>query len=197
MFAITSLFIPRIDKRFNAEFIANTFEKNGIAKVSKIFIEPYKNNKNRLNNNYYRVFIGIKSWCETETAYNFVSKLRDPSREARIVYSDDNWWPVFINNNINKLLSNKCVLTLFNEKPVDFLEDELFEDELSTTAVIGDDIDDFIEIDSKKTQLLRSIVANFKNKSSDVTDLDNYMQEIMNSREKWFSEQYIYDALNM
>ena len=195
MNAITSIYIPRIERNFNAEFIANVFDRNGIAKVSRVYIEPYKYTKNGLNNNYNRAYIAIKFWYDTEAAFNFLGRLRKPNREARLVYRDDNWWSININKYPTKLTGSKRVLTLFEEKEVEFCCDDL-----STTAIVND-IDDFIEIDFEKTHLLRNIIANFKNKTNDddVATFDEYLIQIDNEREKWFSEQnqYIYNSLSI
>jgi hypothetical protein len=220
MNAITSIYIPRIETVFNAEFIADIFDRNGIAQVSRVYIEPYKSLiKNGLNK-YNRVYIAIKTWHETEAAYNFVERLRNPTREARLVYSDDNWWPVEINNNTTKLASNKRVSTVFEEKQADF-----YEDDLSTTALASEEPEEFVQIDAEKTELLRNIIANFKlstpilheesaihlyrtkalhkreqllqDMDQSVDSFDGYLREMDDDRDKWFSEQYIYDILCM
>lgn len=219
MNAITSIYIPRIENVFNAEFIADVFDRNGIAQVSRVYIEPYKSIMQNGLNGYNRAYIAVKSWHDTEAAYNFIERLRNPNREARIVYSDDNWWPVDINKYPTKLASNKRVLTVFEEKQLDFCSDDL-----STTAVASDELDEFIQIDAEKTKLLRNIIANFKASTplieesetqlyrtkalqkrehllqemdESAEDFNEYMREMYNDREKWFSEQYIYDALDM
>jgi hypothetical protein len=187
MNAITSIFIPRIETEFNAEFIAEVFNRNDIAQVSRIYIKPYKSiiKKNGLNK-YNRAYIDIKEWYSTEAAYNFIKRLINPNREARIIYSEDNWWPVEINNNVNMLDSIKRVLTVFTEK--------LITDDISTIAVTNDVTN---KIDINKTQLINNIVANFKKKYDDSADIEGYLREMYDERDKWFSEQYIYDELGM
>lgn len=220
MNAITSIYIPRIETVFNAEFIADIFDKNGIAKVSKIYLEPSLLKRKNGSARWNRAYIAIKYWHDTEAAFNFIEYLRNPSYEARLVYSDDNWWPVNINNNINKLASNKRVLTVFEENQIDFCEDDL-----STCAVTSDEIEEFVQVDAEKTKLLRNIIANFKvskpilyeenearlyrTKALDKREqllqemdetaeaFDGYLYEMYDDRDKWFSEQYIYDALCM
>jgi hypothetical protein len=108
MNAIQSLYIPHIDKHISAQYIANAFEKNRIAQVSRVFIEPHK----YVKTNYNRAYILIDSWIETEAAYNFVKKLRNPKTEARLVHSDDDWWKVDINKKETKLYRTD-VLTIF------------------------------------------------------------------------------------
>jgi hypothetical protein len=187
MNAITSIYIPRIDTVFNAEFIADVFDRNGIAQVGRVLLEPNKNHLDKYN----RVYIGINSWHDTESAFNFIARLRNPNREARLVYSDDNWWPVYINTKPNKLLSNNRVLTIFEEKYMDFCHDEL-----SVIPVVKDELEELVHIDTKKTELLRSIVAGFKKQPhDDVDSFDGYLREMDEERNMWFSEQNIYDAL--
>lgn len=102
MSAITSIYIPHVEKNFDAKYVANVFEKNGIAQVSKVHFESY--NKNKLFN---RAYVEIENWYETKAALNFVQRLCNPSIEARIVHSDDNWWVVDINRNTSLIYSDK------------------------------------------------------------------------------------------
>ena len=145
---ITSIYIPRIEGEIDATFIADVLEKNGIAQVSSIYIEPYKSDI------YNRAYIGIKFWHDTESAFNFIVQLRNTSREARLVYNDDNWWPVYINKSPAKLASSTRVLTLFEEKHVEF-----YNDDISTTAPppAAQPLD-MIKVDLEKTNLLRNIL---------------------------------------
>ncbi len=178
MNAIKSLYIPHVEKRFNAEYIADVFNKNALAQVSRVYLKS--------NFNYNRVYIEIESWNETEAAYSFIQRLRNPGAEARLVYSDDNWWAVEINRYPAVFASNKRVLTVFT-KPTEVL-DEL-DDECSTTAV-GDaeeDTEEIVKIDAEKTKMIRDIVAKFKEsyemklmqqEENDAAELEAYLREM-------------------
>lgn len=160
MNAVKSLYIPHVEKHYNAEFIADIFSKNDLAQVGRVYIEPYKTNIiNRLN--YNRAYIQIDYWYETESAYSFIKRLRNPSTEARLVYSDDNWWLVDINRYPSKFTTNNRVLTIFT-KPNEV--DEV--DESCSNVAVGDveedEVEEFVRIDVEKTKLLRDIVAKFK-----------------------------------
>lgn len=193
MTPITSIYIPRIEKDFNAQFIADVFERNDIAQVSRVYLEPYKSiMKNGLNNKFNRAYIAIHSWHDTEAAYHFIDRLHSPNREARIVYNEDNWWPVDINKKPHKLASIERVLTVFEDKQADFCGDDII-----TTPVVRDELEEFVHIDAEKTALLRSIVAGFKKQHDDAEAFDGYVREMDDDRKKWFSEQYIYDSLLM
>lgn len=220
MNAITSIYIPRIENVFNAEFIADVFNRNGIAQVSRVYIEPYKSiMTNGLK--YNRAYIGIKTWHDTEAAFNFIERLRNPTREARIFYGDDNWWQVDVNKYPHKLTSNKHVLTIFEEKEPEFYDD------FSTAAVAEE------SIDYEKTKMLKKIIANFTEKKisfpkpspvyrmnsidcecnrelkariygyKDADEMDaaeafgGYLHEMADELEKWFSEQYIFDSIDL
>lgn len=208
MNAIASIYIPHVEKHFNAEYVADIFNRNGIAQVSRVYIEPYKSiMKNRLNV-YNRAYVEIKNWHETEAAYSFIQKLRNPRTEARIIHGDDNWWAVNINRNPAKFASNNRVLTVFSEL------NQSDDDSLSTLAVGNDEIDDYlkeiddereqwyndvVKVDAEKTKQLRDIVARFNEQllmqQEDNSDYEAYLKEIDEQRNLWYSEQYIWDAL--
>jgi hypothetical protein len=192
MSSIKSVFIPRIEKKVDAEFIADVFSRNGIAEVSKVYIEPHKS-KNKTK--YNHAYIAIKFWHETKTAQNFIQRLQNPYRETRIVYNaDDNWWVVNINKDMSKLDINTKVLTIFREK-----EACIDDDELSLQAVADDDeiLDNESDIDYDKTKLLKDVIANLKTNDEELEDFARYLDEMDKGRELWYSEQYIYDALDM
>lgn len=129
MTTITTIYIPKIDIKFNAEFIAEIFDRNGIAEISRIYIEPCAIIiKNKECNQFNRAYIEIKCWYDTETAYNFIECIKNPCKEARIVYGHNSWWKAEINNFPEKLYTKTRVLTVFKDNNID-------EDNLSTTAI--------------------------------------------------------------
>lgn len=93
MSLIKFVYIPCVEKRVQASYIANAFEKTGIAMIKKVAIEPQK--KKRFNKGKYnRVYIEIDEWCDTESAYNFIQKLKNTSIETRFIHKMDKWWIV-------------------------------------------------------------------------------------------------------
>ncbi len=89
MTTITSLIIPRIDADISAKFITDTFDKNGIAKVSSVY--KYSD----------YTCVNIETWHDTKKAHDFIGRLRDhPTHGVRLFYNDDNCWSVKINNEI-------------------------------------------------------------------------------------------------
>ena len=70
--------------------IALLLEYLQICKTRKICVMPdFK--RNQL---CYTAYIEVAEWCDQKAAYNLIQKIKDPTKEARIVYEDDNWWVV-------------------------------------------------------------------------------------------------------
>jgi hypothetical protein len=186
MNAIKSLYIHKVEKHINAEFIAHVFDKNGIAKVSRILLEPRKN-----DSRYNRAFIEIKEWCDSEVAFNFIMRLRDPIREARFVYNQDEWWIVEINR-YPHTISTKCenyrVITVFSDIYSNIEDD----DAISTTAVISSQSD---SINYEKTRQLKALIYGFKNvdEMDEAEEFDGYLHEAINEINEWhddFAERF-------
>jgi hypothetical protein len=187
MLSIKSVLIPRIEKKVNAEFIADVFSRNGIAEVSKVYIK-------KINTKYNRAYIAINAWHETKTAENFIQRLMNPYRETRMVYNaNDNWWVVKINKDSSKLNINDNVLTIFREKEV------CLDDELSLQVILDEDeiLDTEPDIDYNKTKLLKEVIANLKTNDDDLLEFSSYLDEMEKDRSLWYSEQYICDILEM
>jgi hypothetical protein len=185
MNAVTSLYIPHVEKHFNAEYIADIFSKNGLAQVSRVYIEPYKTNiNNRLN--YNRAYIQIDSWHETEAAYCFIKRLRNPRIEARVFHSGDDWWAVDINRYPSKFTTNNRVLTVFT-KPNEVDEVDESYSNVAVGDVEEDEVEEFVTIDAEKTKMLRDIVAKFKEnherklmeqEEADAAEFEAYVREM-------------------
>ena len=70
--------------------IALLLEYLQICKTRKICVMPdFK--RNQL---CYTAYIEVAEWCDREAAYNLIQKIKDPTKEARIIYADDDWWAV-------------------------------------------------------------------------------------------------------
>lgn len=89
--------ISNIESQYTAEYIANIFWNQNIAKVSNITLIPYLKDSEI----YSVAYIAVNQWCESEAAYNFIQRLKNPDKEARIVHHEDNWWTVELNTHNN------------------------------------------------------------------------------------------------
>ena len=111
-------FPESVDWREYHSYVANVFWRQKIGKVSKVSVMPYSKNENLL----YLCLVTINEWFDSECAYNFIKKLKDPSREARLVHSDDNWWVVELNNE----MSYQDIYTVnFKEAECEFVENDV------------------------------------------------------------------------
>ena len=82
---ITIAFVPN-----DMAVIGLMLEYLQLCKVRKICVMP----DFRRNQLCYVAFIEISEWLDSEAAYNMIKRIRNPLKEARIVYEDDNWWAV-------------------------------------------------------------------------------------------------------
>ena len=90
MSVIKSLYIEFVELYVDANFIMNLFYVSDIATISRVTLHqdssPYK-----------RAYVEIHEWHDSETAYNFIKRLRNPDIETKLIHSDDDWWVVKIN----------------------------------------------------------------------------------------------------
>lgn len=97
MSSVKNLMIHGVEEHITQDYIASVFWKNKLAKVSSVTLMPYlKNNKI-----YQLAYITVGEWCDNESTYNFIKRLKNDIVEARVIYEDDNWWSVELNNHNN------------------------------------------------------------------------------------------------
>ena len=70
--------------------IALILENLQLFRTSKICIMP----DFQRGNVCYTAYIEVAEWFDREAAYNLIQNIKNPLKEARIVYSDDDWWAV-------------------------------------------------------------------------------------------------------
>jgi hypothetical protein len=93
MSAIKQLTIHSVESEYTAEYIANILWRQNIAQVRNITLIPHLKGSSVLQTAY----VDVETWCDSEIAYNFISKLNSGLKEARLVHNSDNWWKVEIN----------------------------------------------------------------------------------------------------
>lgn len=86
---VLSLIMPCVAPNISAGEIARIFYKLDIATMKAITLLPICD--------AICAYIEVGYWHETETAYNFIERLRNPNKEARVVYDDPSWWLVMEN----------------------------------------------------------------------------------------------------
>lgn len=110
--------ISGIANKWTAEYIANQFWRQHIAKVSSITFMPYLNERDEI---YKIAYITIASFCDTEIAYNFIKRL-NKNMEARLVFNDDDYWIVELNNHNDGNIIMERFTSIFTDKYYDKLE---------------------------------------------------------------------------
>jgi hypothetical protein len=88
---VTSLIIPSVAPNISAGDIARIFYKLDIATIRTITLLPVEQGN--------KAYIQIGIWHDTEAAYHFIERVRNPDKDARIVYDDPSWWLVMENKN--------------------------------------------------------------------------------------------------
>lgn len=89
-----SLYIPHVFANIDCERITNIFEVLALGKVSRIDMIS-KMNKSGVA--YNSVYIHFETWYNTLAAANFQDRVRDPAKEARLVYDEPWYWIVLEN----------------------------------------------------------------------------------------------------
>ena len=151
--SITSIIIPFIERQYTAEYIANVFWKQLIAQVGIITLLTYVKN----NNVYSTAYITIDEWHDTENAYNFIQRLKNPNLEARIIHSEDNWWPVYINRYTNYRQITGADTTIFNTFYFNSKSDIYYKDgdTVSTSSITNED-----ENEDEDTNTIETLYTN-------------------------------------
>jgi hypothetical protein len=121
--------------------IAVMLEYLGLLKSRKICVMPdFK--RNQL---CYSAYIEVAEWCDRESAYNLIKKIKDPRKEARIIYEDDNWWTVeeTVKEDLcfTQGLGYERWTTIFEEKSQDLSKQVTFKTESLEQFVTIEDID--------------------------------------------------------
>lgn len=116
--SIKSLMIPCVEIQYTQEYIANVFWRQYIAKVNSITLLPYVQDSKI----YSIAYISIAEWCDSEAAYNFIKRLKNPNIESRIVHHEDNWWPIQLNTHNNGNIAVGCYTLAFDSTY--FMRDE-------------------------------------------------------------------------
>jgi len=166
-----------METHYSAEYIADVLDKSGIAKVSKVAFE--------LNNKHKRAWVDIKSWYDTESAFNFLKRLRNRNSEARFIHSNEQWWSVEINKFPHKTDSSlvKSQLIIFQEAKYN----NCGNDDLTCDSTIDDDLTCDSTIDSIDTELTCGwAIDDINDDESQKADyFEVYCREIDESRECW------------
>ncbi len=87
---LSTLYIPRINRTHmgHGEYIKKVFEHQGIAKVKSV--EFFEHEIPSATFGY--AIVKIQSWISGIISKHFQERIKDASKETRIVYSDPSYW---------------------------------------------------------------------------------------------------------
>ena len=105
--SVMSLFMPRIEANYPAADMIDAFYTSGIATLSRVAYKPYVVD----NTLYFRAYANVSEWHDTESASNFINRLKDPKKETRFIYQEEDWFVVRIDPKPWLLDLSLCVVT--------------------------------------------------------------------------------------
>jgi hypothetical protein len=89
-----SLYIPHVFENISEKKMKEVFEDQGLGKVKNIdFIEKMDKN----GKIYKTAFVHFECWYDSIITRNFQERIKNPNKEARIVYNDPWFWVCFEN----------------------------------------------------------------------------------------------------
>ena len=100
MFSDMSLYIPHVFSNISGDKIIKTFESLGLGRVKKVDLVSKMGNTGEYN----AAYIHFENWYNTDAARNFQERVKNPDKEARIVY-DDPWYWIVLENKSKKFVS--------------------------------------------------------------------------------------------
>lgn len=91
---MSGLYIPYVFNNITKEFMKAVIEFQGLGKVTNIdFVEKMDKNGKIYNS----AFVHFEYWYDNISAIHFQERLKNPNKEARIVYNDPWFWVCFEN----------------------------------------------------------------------------------------------------
>ena len=117
-----SLFIPRVFSNITKDRIHNTMEMNLLGKVKRVDLVNKIDDKGKAYNSAY---IHFHYWYNSIIVENFQERIRNPEKQARIVYEDPWYWIIIenyntnTNTNINSKKKYNKSHTIKNNTPID------------------------------------------------------------------------------
>lgn len=87
--SIINIVIRALPQNVTAEYIATVFSKQNIAQVKSVTMRSCFD-----QDMYNEAYVELWSWGESESAYNFLGRLKGLQGEARVVHRDDDAWVI-------------------------------------------------------------------------------------------------------
>jgi len=177
--SIMSLYIPHVFPNLTESYIANVFQTLLIGRVDHVDLVR---KTDRFGKPYNAAYIHFAEWYTGPAVENFQDRVRNPNKEARIVY-DDPWYWIVLENTGKKTVApgtmlpiapglSEIVLSTEYRDEIDCMISELYNGEMDLTCDFIDD--EFTRLKKRNEQLYKDNVA-LQHKIADfrVKDLSN------------------------
>jgi hypothetical protein len=115
-----SLYIPRVFVNITSEVITKVFEDLKYGKIKQIDLIDKIDSKGII---YHAAYIHFEYWYENVSSQNFQERVKNPEKEARIVYKEPWYWICLENTSITK---NKKTENIPGERKIKINLEDLF-----------------------------------------------------------------------
>jgi len=165
-----SIYIPHVFTNITKEFIMKTFENWQIGKVHHVDFTDKIDKKGKM---YYSAYVHFDSWFDNVVSQNFQDRVKNPEKEAKLVYSDP-WFWVCLENTSSHIV--KKVNGSGGERKIKINLDDLFASAIASNNVKKNNIENDEKINDENNNEI--VIYNEPNNKVDM----NYVRhlEIMN-----------------
>jgi hypothetical protein len=198
--SIKHLIITVLSSDYNAEYITRVFWRENIAIIDSITFVPMI--YNGLTGTIYSAYINIKQWCESESAYYFISHLKGPQKMVRLNHVQDEMWDIYQYEN-NIVLDGFSVICdiFYDQFNLSYLESDDFgveganeksltlDQELYTTCVNQNADISYTQVPEKKIMTAEDLIEKYHKY------MWNIKSELFNNPEDYDSVHH-YDNFN-
>jgi hypothetical protein len=156
---VMSLYIPCVFGHITKDFMIKTIEFQCLGKVKNIdFVEKMgKNGKT-----YNAAFVHFEYWYDNIASIHFQERVKNPEKQARIVYSEPWFWPCFENTAKKHIPGERKERINLND--LNNLSNVFdFEEETKNEVALSQEMEDKFE---------RELLAEFDCECFDKTDCD-------------------------
>lgn len=130
-----SIYIPHVFTNITKEFIMKTFENWQIGKVDHVDFTDKIDKKGKM---YYSAYVHFDSWFDNIVSQNFQDRVKNPEKEAKLVYSDP-WFWVCLENTSSHIV--KKVNGSGGERKIKINLDDLFASAIASNNVKKNNIE--------------------------------------------------------
>jgi hypothetical protein len=166
-----SLYIPHVFPNFTEKYIIAVFSTMGIGNVDHVDLVA-KLDKN--GNPYNAAYIHFRKWYDGPVATNFQERVKDPNRDAKLMY-DDPWFWIVLENTAKKAKKHmpgarkECIdltpgvheisLNPEEQKEIDDLIENLYNEPIDISYEVDEYIEDELARIKAENQLLRMTIG--------------------------------------